>query len=320
MRLRAATELDAEAAHAVIAARDTHDLGVVDFTLADLREEWGFPDVEIAKDVVLGKDASGQVVAYGIARRMGVMAIVHPEHEGKGWGSLLLEWAERREAERGDSFRRQWINEGNARAKALLEGAGYEWQRSYARMRRTLDGPLPEVAVPDGVVLRSLDVAADAEVVWKVDAAAFGGAPDFDQVTLEQFRKEGLETHDFDPAASFVAEREGEIVGFVVCKRWEEDDPPAGYVSILGVDPPAQGAGIGSALLMSAFRAFADAGLREAVLGVSMENPRALRIYERAGMTKRFGFETYERPLRDDERTALDDPAPPLESPVPTGD
>jgi GNAT superfamily N-acetyltransferase len=177
MRLRAATEADAEAAHAVMAARDLADLGVVDFTLADLREEWGFPDVDIAKDVVVGEDESAAIVAYGIVRRMGVVCIVHPDHEGKGWGTRLLEWSENRAAERGQTFRRQFLNEGNERARALLEAAGYRKQRSYARMGRVLDGAVEEPRLPAGVRLRPLDTSADAEELHAVDHAASAVRP-----------------------------------------------------------------------------------------------------------------------------------------------
>jgi mycothiol synthase len=306
MRLRPATDADAEAAHAVIAARDIADLGVPDYTLADLREEWGFAQVDLAKDVVVGEADDGGLEAYGMARRMGVMAIVHPEHEGKGWGALLLEWAEARHAERGDDFRRQWINEGNERAKHLLETAGYRWVRSYARMGRSLDDPVEEPRLPDDVRLRQLDPASDAEAVYELDKAAFSGAPDFDVMPLAQFREQHLETHSLVSEMSFVAERAGEPVGFLTSHRWDEDDPPTGYVALLAVSPEAQRGGIGTAMLLSAFRAYAADGLKEAALGVSMENPRALRIYEGAGMTKRFGFETYERPLREDEKPASD--------------
>jgi mycothiol synthase len=304
MRLRPVTDADAEPAYAVIAARDIADLGVPDYTLADLREEWGFAHVDLTKDVVVGEEDDGRVVAYGMARRAGVMAIVHPDHEGKGWGTRLFEWAEARHAERGDDFRRQWINEGNTRAKTLLEAAGYRWVRSYARMGRALDEPVEEPRLPDGVRLRQLDPATDAEALYELDKAAFSGAPDFDVMPFEHFREEHLETHSLVASMSYVAERGGEPVGFLTSHRWDEDDPPTGYVALLAVAPQAQRGGIGTAMLLSAFRAYAADGLKEAALGVSMENPRALRIYEGAGMAKRFGFETYERPLRDDEKPA----------------
>jgi ribosomal protein S18 acetylase RimI-like enzyme len=49
-------------------------------------------------------------------------------------------------------------------------------------------------------------------------------------------------------------------------------------------------------MLQSAFERFAAAGLREAQLGVASDNPNALRLYERCGMTKRFRYDTYQRP------------------------
>ena len=49
-------------------------------------------------------------------------------------------------------------------------------------------------------------------------------------------------------------------------------------------------------MLRSAFAAFAEAGLREARLGVASYNPRALHVYERLGMKERFRFDIYERP------------------------
>ena len=319
MLLRPGTPADAERVHALMAARDIADLGVPDFTLADLREEWGLSDVELAKDVVVGEE-DGSMVAYAIARRMGFVAMVHPDHEGQGWGARLLEWTERRAAEKGHDFRRQWINEGNDSARKLLESAGYSRVRSYARMGRSLDGAVEEPRLPEGVGLRTVDPQGDAEAIYELDGAAFEGFPDFDRVTQEQFREEHLEAHDFDPALSFIAERAGAPVGFALNRRWDEDEPPAGYVAVLAVSPAAQRAGIGTALLLASFRAFADAGLRDAVLGVSSENPGALHIYEGAGMAKRFGFETYERPLRDDEKPAGDASAAPLESPPAAGD
>jgi GNAT superfamily N-acetyltransferase len=66
-------------------------------------------------------------------------------------------------------------------------------------------------------------------------------------------------------------------------------------VDILAVDPAHQGRGIGRATLRTALAGFAAAGLQGAQLGVSAQNPRALRLYESVGMTQKFRIDTFER-------------------------
>jgi len=94
---------------------------------------------------------------------------------------------------------------------------------------------------------------------------------------------------------SAAAAVDGELIGFLLARRWEEDN--AGFVDILAVAPAYQGRGVGTALLKRAFRRFAVAGLGEAHLVVASSNPDALRLYERLGMAARFRIDAYERPV-----------------------
>ena len=183
----------------------------------------------------------------------------------------------------------------NQSARTLLTAAGYSMARSYWRMVCSLTDMGPAVPAPAGFVLRAVDIARDAVSLHAVDAASFGGRPDYVAETLGEFREEHLEAHDFDSALSRVAERDGALVGFLLARRVVDD--AVAFVDILAVDPRHQRRGLGTALLGSAFAAFAGAGLREAQLGVASDNPLALRVYERAGMTVRFQFDIYERPV-----------------------
>ena len=70
-----------------------------------------------------------------------------------------------------------------------------------------------------------------------------------------------------------------------------------GYVDLLAVQKSERGRGLGTALLLTAFAAFAQAGLREARLEVASDNPGAFRIYERAGMTPGDRVEVFEKPV-----------------------
>jgi mycothiol synthase len=296
MRLRAPVAEDAPAVFALLAARDTADLGAPDLTLEDLREEWRLGDVDLAADAVLVESEARRIVGYAMVRRGGTLAIVAPEEEGQGIGTRLLQWAENRDRERGHGQHRQWCAAPNARARELLMGSGYAYARSYWRMARRLDTLAGAASAPAGFRLRSLDVAADAVEVHALDAASFSANADYQPETLAEFREEHLGAHDLDPELSRVVENADGIAGFLLSRIWREEE--MGYVDILAVHPHHQRRGLGTALLGSAFHAFAAAGLREAQLGVASDNPKALKLYESIGMRPRFQFDTYERSVR----------------------
>ena len=293
IRLRAPESDDAEAVLAVLVARDIADLGRPDFTLGDLRDEWRADDFDLAADAIVAESDGGDLVGYAVVRRRGVAAAVAPDQEGRGIGTRLLQWAEGRERELQHSQHRQWVIAGNERAHDLLRGAGYSVVRSYWRMARSLSDA-PEAASPPEVELRPLRPDEDAVALHALDDAAFSPNPDYQSQPPDAFRQEHLQAHDLDPSLSVVAETSGHIAGFLLTRRWSEES--LGYVDILAVHPAHQGRRIGTALLQTCFARCAAAGLREAQLGVASDNPRALHLYERVGMTPRFRADTYERP------------------------
>jgi mycothiol synthase len=295
MRFRAPVLDDLPAVLAVLTARDAVDSGVRVHGLEDLRDEWEGTELELERDARVAESDGGEIVAYAAVRRHGTLAVVAPDHEGRGIGGRLLEWAERREREHRHPLHRQWVSAGNDSARRLLTGAGYAKARSYWRLGRPLEGIGSPPAVPAGLVLRPVDVERDAAPLHALDAASFGGAPDYKPESLELFREEHLEAHDFDAGLSLVAERESRIVGLLLSRRMVEE--AVGFVTLLAVAPERQRQGIGTALLQTAFEGYARAGLRQAQLMVASDNPRAIRIYERAGMTVQLQFDIYERSI-----------------------
>jgi mycothiol synthase len=295
MRMRAPRPEDAEAVLELIVARDVADLGVPDYTLEDLRDEWALNEVDLERDAVVVEDDDGALVGYAIVRALGAMVSVPPAHEGRGIGTMLFRWAHDRSPRR-----RRWIGARNTAGQALLARAGYEPVRHYWRMRRALDAPVPPA--PDvGVALRPLDPVGDAEAAHALKEAAFATTADHMPESLEEFREHHLTTHDFAPELSLLAVRDGRPVGFLIADRWEDG---TGWVELLGVDPPERGRRIGEALLLTAFAAFRAAGLRSAQLGVASDNPRALRLYERVGMTQGFRVDVFEYKANDATPTA----------------
>jgi len=307
MRTRPVDLRDAAAVLELIVARDVADLGAPDYTMADLESAWASSAVRLADDARVVQDGEA-IVGYAIMRRSEALVIVHPDAAGQGIGSALLAWSQTREVELGRTRHRRSAVASDQAGGRLLTAAGYTRLRSYWRMRLVLEDPTTPAPVPDGISLRALDLAADAVAIHELDERSFAAVVDFTPHTFEAFRDEHLAVHDLDPGLSLVAEvtsdddgegggrAEGEAAGFLLSHRWPHDD--AGYVGLLAVGPEHRHRGLGRALLTTAFAGYAAAGLGAAELGVASDNPRALALYEQAGMTPRFQIDSYEREAR----------------------
>jgi len=294
MRLRAPLPDDAPAVLALLVARDIADLGTPDHTLEDLLDDWREAEFSLTADALVVELDDTRIAGYGAVRRTGTLAVVAPELEGRGIGARVLQWAEQREREHGRARHRQWIPAKNLRAQAMLRAAGYLPQRSCWRMVRPLGHFAQATAIPVGFALRPLDVDHDAPGLHALDAASFAGNPGYEPESLAAFCDEHLDAHDLDPELSCVAQEGDTIAGFLLARR--RQDEAVGYIDLLAVRPDRRRRGLGTSLLETAFARFAAAGLREGGLDVDSDNPRALRLYERAGMRPRFQLDTYERP------------------------
>jgi mycothiol synthase len=282
---------------AVLVARHTADLGLPLFRLEEVEEEWQAPDLDLQRDAIL-VEVDGAIAGYAIVHGPGTFAVVAPAYERRGVGAQLLAWAQRRERERGGDAHRQIAASTNARARDLLQRAGYLQVRSYWRMARPLDRRVTPAEVPAGISLREIDLDGDARALHALDADAFGSVADYMPESYELFVQRHLRAHDVALGLSLVAHDGERIVGFLLARRWEHEG--SGYIDLLAVSPGHQRRGLGTALLTHGFAAFAAAGLVQAQLVVASDNPHALRVYEAAGMGPRFRFDVYERPIAPD--------------------
>jgi mycothiol synthase len=290
MRLRPATPEDARAAAALVVAVDIDQVGEADYSLEALHDEWHEVGFELARDAVVAEDDAGTPVGYAHFRGSDLLAVVDPRREGEGTGTALLEWAERRGRERGLKTLRQAVGDRGARARALLESAGWTPVRSFWRMERDVGA---DDAEPAG--LRAV-TAEDAPALHVLHEAAFSRVGGYTPVAEEVWTQREFGAHGFDLELGRVAERDGRPVGFALARRWEDD---VVYVPLLAVHPEAAGRGLGGALLRGVFAAAAAAGLRQVQLNVAADNPGAVRLYERVGMSQRWRVDDYQKPLPD---------------------
>ncbi|MCI2421891.1 N-acetyltransferase [Saccharopolyspora sp. K220] len=92
--------------------------------------------------------------------------------------------------------------------------------------------------------------SADAAAIRAVHTAAFAKTAQPGQVPVEVGLVDALRAGDaWLPELSLVAERDGEVVGHVVCTRGHVAETPVLALGPIGVPPELQGQGIGAALM-----------------------------------------------------------------------
>ncbi|MBA3523913.1 MAG: GNAT family N-acetyltransferase, partial [Geodermatophilaceae bacterium] len=102
------------------------------------------------------------------------------------------------------------------------------------------------------------------------------------------------------------AQSDGEsVLGFHWTKVHPDagkDGAPIGEVYVLGVDPDAQGRGLGPALTLAGLQLLGKRGLRQVMLYAEESNGGAVRLYERLGFTRWAVDVTYRRGVDDTGR------------------
>ena len=199
---------------------------------------------------------------------------VHPDARRRGIGSALIRTGL---AEGGDGAR-VWAHGNLEPARATAAALDLVAARELLQMRRPLTD-LPPVKVPDGVVLRTYAGPSDDAELLRVNNAAFSWHPEQGGWTDADIAERRGEPW-FDPEGLFLAFDSDRLVGF----HWTKvHGPDLGEVYVVGVDPEAQGRGIGATLTLVGLHHLADrigAGA-EVTLYVEADNSAAVKTYER---------------------------------------
>ncbi|MEN0130620.1 MAG: mycothiol synthase, partial [Brevundimonas sp.] len=196
-----------------------------------------------------------------------------------------------------------WAHGDLPEARAFAAAAQMSVVRELWQMRlEPLVGGLP-VLLPTGVTLRAFVPGQDEEQWRRVNSRAFAHHPEQGRMTSADLR--ARENEDwFDPAGFLLAERDGQLLGSVWTKvhpAGEHGPEPVGEIYVVGVDPDAQGLGLGSALTAAGLDFLADRGLGAAILYTEADNAVAIRTYRRVGFERSatdvmFGSDTRRSP------------------------
>lgn len=216
--------------------------------------------------------------------------VVAPDHRGHGHGRLLIRHLI---DESPDGRLRLWAHGDSPAAAGLAASLGLVRARILRRMQRPLTTAVPPARIPDGVTVRTFVPGQDDDAWLALNAAAFAEHPEQGAWTLEDLRNRLAEPW-FDPAGFFLAERDGELVGFHWTKvhggpgdEHAHGHDRLGEVYVLGVRPDQHGSGLGTALTLIGLAHLKDAGLPAVMLYVDDDNAAAVAVYTRLGFSTR---------------------------------
>jgi len=256
---------------------------------------------------VTARDTTGALVGYARVDR----AVEDPEAEAelvvapgarrRGVGTALLG---RLEQLAGDLPVRVWAHGELPGSAELARSHGYERARVLLQMRRPLAGvdPDPHPRLPAGVAVAAFRPGTDEDAWLHVNARAFAHHPEQGRWTHEDLALREAEAW-FDPAGFFLAWRDEPAGPRLLGSHWtkvhpagEAGDAPIGEVYVLGIDPDAQGTGLGRALTDLGLAHLRGRGLSHVLLYVEEDNAAAVGLYERSGFTRHTVDVSWRRP------------------------
>lgn len=252
-----------------LAARASDADGVAPFNEASLD---AMRDRVAPRVLVMHTTDDGTIVGAAFASGDApVEVVVDPAARREGLGRGMVEELT------AEGEREFWAHGDLPAARALAASAGLVARRTLLVLRLEIDGPPVAERVPADITFRTYE-AGDADGIIAVNARAFAHHPEQGAMDRADFDRR-TSSDWFDPAGLFVAERGGHVIGF----HWTKVEGGKGEVYVVGIDPEAQGGGLGTALTARGIRHMYDQGLRTIDLYVEGDNAPALAVYQRLG-------------------------------------
>ncbi len=305
--LRCPTRDDFKYIHALINTYEVSLTGVAETTEADLQVELSAPGFEMTTDSWLVLSAEGQVVGFATVEhvdhaRIFTSVYVHPDHQGRGIGTRLLQvleqWAQQQIPLAAPDVRVSLCASGlkqNSACQHLLPKHGFQIARSFWRMGIDLSDVPPVPRWPEGIVVRTMN-PDELHAVYEADQSIFRDHWGYMPQSFEDWLHWSARSEAFDATLWFLAMDGNNIVGLALCA---DEKKSGGWVHTLGVSRIWRRKGLAFALLQYAFHEFSVRAIKQVFLNVDAQSlTGATHLYERAGMHIVRERTHYEKELR----------------------
>jgi mycothiol synthase len=283
LTVRALTVDDVDDVVALANVCELHDVGYPMWEREDLTSDFRLPGVDPALDSVGLSDGSRLIGWAFLPSERNAWVDVHPDARGRGLGTWLRRWTERRAGERGAARVGQTINDRADDATQLLVDAGYTPRRTAWIVSMEHTERPPDPVLPEGITLRHFRPGDEDEALGMFEDA-FNGWDDRQPSTIAAWRAMTTERDGFSSQDLVLAEHEGQVVGgaFLI-------DSDEIWVDKLAVRRDHRHRGIARALLQVAFQRGFDRGYTATTLSTDSDTG-ALTLYERVGMRVRESY------------------------------
>ncbi|MEC4989616.1 MAG: GNAT family N-acetyltransferase, partial [Oscillatoria sp. PMC 1068.18] len=270
-------------------------------SISELRRMLENPLFDLSRDVCLWEDSEGKLVGFAnILLKKTTKFVesflwfsIHPTARSSNLEKEILAWVQRISREVADRDKLSVRLLTSARAEnqsriSFLDNAGFQVERYFYRMQRSLLELIPEPQFPSGYIVRHPNYEQEIVAWVEMFNQSFIDHWNYQPLTVEEFAYE-ISDPDYRQELDFITVAPNNTFvsfcsGYINSAANQRKNSREGWISCLGTIRGFRKQGLATVMLLTGMRSLQAAGMDTALLAVDTTNPSgALHLYEAVG-------------------------------------